>query len=691
MFGQPYNPIDVVYDCEIFINFFSMVVTPLDPNDHIKWRYEISARRNDGPYIAAALRSRYFKRMYGFNNKGFDYPLLNRLLQLLDGGEADPAVICRTLKAFAQRIIDDRRAGDKWAHIVHWKQEVVEQADLYLIHHFDNKNRATSLKTLEFNMRSRKVLDLPFHHTATLEPWQMDVVLDYNGNDTDETKRFAHHSREMIEFRDQLGPQFLNANDPKIGKAMFIRALEKRAPGCCYDSERKPRQTWRSSIALADVIFPWIKFETPSANDVLATLKAKVLDPSEVKDTMSEGRTAKAETKGVFKNLYAEIEGFRLDLGTGGLHGSVKNRIVIADALNELVDIDVEAYYPSIAIVNGLYPEHLGPAFVDVYRDLKDQRVVAKRAGNMVESDALKLANNGVYGDSNNMYGPFYDPQYTMAITVNGQLMLVMLVDELRKVPGLQVVQVNTDGMTLKVPRAMRGRFDEICKWWQWGTGMKLEEKQYSRMFIRDVNSYIAQYSNDDINGKDKGKYKRKGAYDWDLKVGAQKAWNKDHSSLIIQKAAAAAMCDGIDPVTFINNHPDPWDFLIREKVTGQSRLVLADGTPCQQTTRLFIATDGQPLIKIMPPLATSKTPDQERHFMVYAEGQASTYGPKGQFKCSICGEHGPTFKFKYQFEEHNKAKHTFKVKPCNVFEGGDLPGLDTKYYLQEAAKLILQ
>jgi hypothetical protein len=37
-------------------------------------------------------------------------------------------------------------------------------------------------------------------------------------------------------------------------------------------------------------------------------------------------------------------------------------------------DWDVESYYPSLAIANGLYPEHLGEAFVKVYADMKNDR-----------------------------------------------------------------------------------------------------------------------------------------------------------------------------------------------------------------------------------------------------------------------------------------------------------------------------
>ncbi|HVQ44533.1 MAG TPA: hypothetical protein VMT30_06210 [Candidatus Saccharimonadia bacterium] len=673
-------PIDVIYDCETFPNFFSCAITPLAKDDNTTWTYEISSRRNDAPTFAAALKSRYFRRMYGFYSLNFDSPLVHAFLKMWDAGIRDAMTLYTRLKALAQEII---AAGNRWSHRVHWRDEVAKQVDLFLIHHFDNPSRSTSLKTLQFNMRTRRVQDLPFHHSTVLEPWQMDVVRDYGLNDISSTKDFAWETMPMIEFREKLGDKHLNDNDTKIGKSFVIAALEKRWPGICYDSNRQPRQTWRSTVDLGECIFPWITFEHPEARAVLDRLKSTVLRADEI--TTGETGAAKVATKGVFKDLTATLDGFKFVFGTGGIHGSVINRIIKADATHEIADIDVKAFYPSIAIVNKIYPEHLGPGFVDVYAELKAERTTAQQAGDMVKSDALKLGNNGVYGESNNYYGPFLDPKYTMTVTVNGQLMLVMLGGELQKIPGLEIIQANTDGMTLRFPRSQRARFDAVCAWWQHGTGMELEEAQYSRMWIRDVNSYIAEYS----SGKKAGTFKRKGAYDYELKVGDQKAWHKDHSSLVIQKAANAALCDDHDPLDFIRHHQDPWDFLIREKVTGATRLVLADGTPCQQTTRYYVAHDGLPMFKIMPPLA--KAPDKPRKMSIHAEGQAIVYGAKANYHCSICGDHGPAFKFKKEFEEHNTMHHTFKVKVCNVYDGEPLAGLNLDYYLRETEKLLLQ
>jgi hypothetical protein len=55
------------------------------------------------------------------------------------------------------------------------------------------------------------------------------------------------------------------------------------------------------------------------------------------------------------------------------------------------VDADVASYYPAIILSLGLYPEAIGPAFLDVYREIRDQRVVAKRKAKEIKAEILAL------------------------------------------------------------------------------------------------------------------------------------------------------------------------------------------------------------------------------------------------------------------------------------------------------------
>jgi hypothetical protein len=468
---------DYVFDIETYPNVFTLAVEHSEAP--IRWSFEISDWRNDSREIVAFLQ--HLKdtdaRMVGFNNLGFDYPVLHTLIRM---GKADAA----TLYDKAMAIINSQDEGDgRWAHQVSPSDRFVAQIDLFKIHHFDNKARSTSLKVLEFNMRSDNIEDLPFPVGTTLTQAQVPVLKKYNAHDVAQTKKFMQVTTDMLNFREKLctlypGKDWLNFNDTKIGKEFFAMKLEE-AGVACYDygsKGRTPRQTKRPVIALKDAILPWIAFEQPEFSRVMDWLKAQTI----------------IETKGVFNDLTATIGGFTFVFGLGGIHGSIESEVIESDIDHIIVDLDVTSYYPNLAIVNGFYPAHLGQQFCVIYKNLFEQRKSYPKKS--AESAMLKLALNGVYGDSNNQFSVFYDPLYTMTITLNGQLLLCLLAEGLMHIPGLRLIQVNTDGLTVRVPRVNKWLVDVAAAAWQSRTGLNLEEATYKRMFISNVNNYLAEY-----------------------------------------------------------------------------------------------------------------------------------------------------------------------------------------------------
>ena len=561
---------DYVYDIETYPNVFTLAVE--HTGVPLRWSFEISPWRNDSKEIISFLQ--YLKdtnaRMVGFNNLGFDYPVLHTLIRM---GNSD----ARTLYDKAMAIIHGQDEGDRWMHSVKPSDRFVEQIDLYKIHHFDNKARSTSLKVLEFNMRSASIEDLPFPVGTELTQGQAPVLKQYNAHDVDQTKAFYFKTLEMIAFREDLTKKyqrdFMNHNDTKIGKDYFTMKLEE-AGVPCYEfgpQGRVPKQTKRSSIALRDAILPWIEFQQPEFIRILTWLKGQVI----------------TETKGVFEDVTCAVDGFTFVFGLGGIHGSVESEILESDDLSIIVDLDVSSYYPNLAITNRFYPAHLGEQFCDIYQHLYEQR---KTYGKKTAENAmLKLALNGVYGDSNNPFSVFYDPLFTMSITLNGQLLLCLLAEGLMHIDGLKLIQVNTDGLTVQVPRDNKWMVDMVRAAWESRTKLQLEEAVYSRMFIRDVNSYIAQYIN--------GSVKRKGAYEYNI------GWHQNHGGLVIAKVAEKVLIDGAPIRETVENWPDIMDFMLRTKVPRSSHLAWGN-TKVQNTSRYYIAKDGKPLMKWMPPLA---------------------------------------------------------------------------------------
>ena len=317
--------------------------------------------------------------------------------------------------------------------------------------------------------------------------------------------------------------------------------------------------------------------------------------------------------------------------------------------------------YPNIAISNRVYPAHLSEVFCDVYQDLYIQR---KSFGKKTAENAmLKLALNGTYGKSNDKYSVFYDPQYTMTITINGQLSLLMLADMLLQIEGLRIVQLNTDGITVAIPVDREEEYAKCCDNWQKQVKLELEFVDYKAMFIRDVNSYIAV--------KTDGSVKRKGAYQWKRE---ELGWHQNQSSLVIPMVAEQIMLKSFESnideeqidseiIGMLKQHyeadeKNKFDFLLRTKVDRSSRLVLRfeDGSEkeLQRICRYYPCKTGGKLIKLMPALEKNKTEDGEA-------------------------------------EDRNLSiDAAWNVKPCNNmldFHGD----IDYDYYVSEVRKLLIE
>lgn len=651
----------ICYDVECLPNFFSFYAIDLNSDTH--YYFEISEFRNDSwqfyAFLAWLRDNDWF--MIGFNSVGYDYNLIHAFMTEPVGFGPE------RFYAVSQSII---KSTDRFGVTVRPTDRYIKQIDLYKIHHFDNQAKSTSLKALQVNMRSESVLESEIPFDVPISQADIDrVMIPYNRHDVTETKKFALISMPMIDFRlsmmDQIKGDVINFNDTKIGKQL----LEQRLEDVCYTymgNRRERRQTPRAFIRLSECIFPYVRFQRPEFQRIHQWLHAQTI----------------TETKGAFDNVTATLDGFTFHFGTGGIHGSLDRAKLTADSEWAIMDDDVASLYPSIAIVNKLAPEHLGQRFVDEYSRLKEERF--KYAKGTPQNSALKLALNGTYGDSNSEYSVFYDPKFTMSITINGQLLLCMLAERLMTVPTLSLIQINTDGVTYRVHRSMLWLVEQIRTDWQKLTMLDLEQVEYNRMWIRDVNNYVAE----DV----KGKRKLKGAY-WtptkhpdDIQNASPTAWYKNFSADICAKAAVAHMTDGADIDQFVRSWSVPFDFMLREKTKGGHKLYIGE-TPQQKITRYYVAIQGEPMRKIMP----STHPHREGQFKqargvadhVYAEWhrtQGNVHNPELHTKN----------KSVYEPSRVTNMNAGMMVRECNHIGSFDWSNLDYSYYVEEARKLVI-
>lgn len=664
----------IVYDIETTPTAFTMNVMGL--HSDLDMTFEVSHYRDDR--LALFQWFAYWQMtetpMIGFNIIAFDYIVIHEFFN-------NQHMTVEDIYDFAMMLIRPSFGGDRFGHQIWQSDRFAPQIDLFKIHHFDNRAKSTSLKALEITMRSDKVSEMPIPFGTPLTEHQVRTVLiPYNKDDTRETKRFAHFSMDAINFRlqlsDTLKGDVLNFNDTKIGAKLLEQRLGDEL---CYSRDtgtRQPRQTVRDRIRLDEIIFPLVQFKNPEFNRVLTWMRTQTLNADEV--------TENIKTKGVFTGVHAHVGGIDFHFGTGGIHGSVIAQRFETTAESAIVDIDVASLYPNIAIVNNLAPEHLGQRFVEEYSRLPQERKEwqAKKGKKCPEANSMKLASNGTYGNSNNKFSVFYDPKFTMQITINGQLMLCMLAEMLLDVPTLRIIQINTDGITFCVHPSLISYTQRVYKSWEELTRLTLEEVRYSRMWIRDVNNYIAQAESGEV--KLKGAYWYPANFPDDISNAQPPAWHKDFSAVVVTKAAVAHMVEGADIERFVYGHSDPFDFMCRAKVDRSSRLMIGD-QEVQRITRYYVATSGGAMRKISPPTGT---PGAYKRKSGVSEFEYDTI--MGQIAPGAWDERIHTKnRSKYETREMG-IESGYLVAECNEASRFDFQNVNYDWYVEAAKKLVI-
>jgi hypothetical protein len=531
-----------VYDIETLKSCFTYSAINIDTEEIVQ--YVIHKDRNDFVELMNHLNG--CEGQIGFNNLNFDYPIIHYMMKnmFIFPSKYNSIEIIDLIYKETQSIIDVQNKPEFTFVAIKQSEVFIHQLDLFKIWHYNNKARSTSLKALEISMNYPNVMEMPISHTRddiTLE--EIPSILEYNLNDVLATYEFYKKSLPKIELRKSVNKQFdiscINWSDSKIGEELILKLYCDKTNKNPWDI--KKLRSNRTRIALNDIVLPYIKFQSNEFNKLLDYFKSKVI----------------TETKGAIK--YSVLyKGFKYDYGTGGIHGCIKAGIYESDDDYIIIDADVASLYPSLAITNNFFIEHLGEEFVQIYQSIIDMRLKAKTEGNMVLSDGFKLAANSVYGKSNDINSFLYDPKFTMAITVNGQLLLTMLAEELSNAIPLQVLQINTDGITIKIPKEFVDSYYALCKEWEIKTKLKLEYVEYSKMIIGDVNNYIAVTT--------KSKIKSKGRFEVDKVVGSEPAYHKDNSFRIIPLALQEYFVNNIPIEETIMNHTNIYDFCGRQK-----------------------------------------------------------------------------------------------------------------------------
>ena len=464
-----------VYDIETFYNMFCAWFVDVQTCE--LFYFEISERTNDWVALKEFTLNCRTDYWIGFNNCAFDYPVIHGMVTKSIDNALD-------IHKYANGII---KASNQSSWATRIRQPLVKQIDLFLINHYDNASKRTSLKKLEINMCLKRVQDLPYNPKLPLPHDGFDKVKEYCKHDIVATSHFLKRNMSAIELRMVLSTEYridmMNFNDSKIGTVIFKNALQKS--GVELYEGRSLLQTPRNSLLLSDCILPYIELKTPEFREIHNQILSRTLK-------LKEGDSSHdLSVKGVFKNLVAELAGVEFKFGSGGIHGSVSRQTFTDGGNYRLFELDVASYYPNLSIQNGIFPEHLQQIFCEVYLSLYLLRKSHPKGSAF--NKALKFALNGTFGNSGSKYSFMYDMKFLMSITLNGQLLMAMLIENVINIPTLSLVTANTDGLVISVHEDYFDLVDNEKLLWEDMTGLELEYTNYRLYAVRDVNNYYAE------------------------------------------------------------------------------------------------------------------------------------------------------------------------------------------------------
>lgn len=514
-------------DTECYRNYFLIQFKRLDTG-MVRYFQQTDDQPLDRAAVLATMRQ---LSLVSFNGIKYDMPMIGRALK---------GATCAELKTMSDELIVQGTP--------YWQIEQRYDSALPRLDHVDLIEVVpgfVSLKIYMGRLHCAKMQDLPIEHDAFTTPEQQDLLRQYCENDLNGTLALYRKFEAQIALRkamsEEYGFDLRSKSDAQIAEVV-IREKVSALTGVRVSKPDVGAKTFRYRAP------DFLRHAAPIAAGVVTMVRETDFVVDDAGYVKMPDSLAKAKIK-IGASVYR--------MGIGGLHSSEQSKAHQASDKLLILDRDVASYYPAIIIETGLYPTHLGLDFLSVYRDIRDTRIAAKRAGAKIQADTLKIVLNGSFGKFGNPFSVLYSPDLLIQVTLTGQLALLMLIEWLEQA-GVPVVSANTDGIVLACPVSRYKDACDVFSRWELATGFETEETRYRALYSRDVNNYIAL--------KTGGGVKLKGAYAEPEPVAS--SWPSPHNQICVQ-----AVCDFLEwgfPVeTTIRACRDIRQFLTVRTVNG--------------------------------------------------------------------------------------------------------------------------
>lgn len=530
----------ITYDCEVFAYDWVVVF-----KERATGRYTVI--HNDNYNLIAYINEN--NAYFGFNSKHYDRYIIQAIC-----AEFAPEEI----KKLNDYLIG---GGQGWQYppLLNGKYFKFNNVDLR-----DDTQQGLSLKAIEGHMGLNiKETEVDFNLDRPLNVGELLQTIEYCKHDVDATEMLIDIRKDYLKNKINLG-KLAGLSEEKalsMTNAKLTAAMLQATP--------TPHNDERNYTYPTNLKCEYISSEVFNFFD-------RLFDPNVSDEECFKGK------------LTITIGECTVTIGFGGIHGAILNYFwcVEEHPTEAIRNKDVGSYYPHLCTINGYTSRNIPSP--QIYADVLERRMQAKASGDTATANALKLVCNTTYGCLLNRYNPLYDPLMGRSVCISGQLYLLELAEHCyQDIPGLKIIQLNTDGMMVNCPTEYLALLDEICDEWQKRTGFELETDNIIKIAQKDVNNYVEVQDGD--KAKAKGGYLVKG-------IAPAGAFNVNNSCVIVASALKEYFVNCTPVEDTINKCNDIFQYQIIAKAGAKYKeayhLIDGEKHSVQKVNRVYATAD---------------------------------------------------------------------------------------------------
>lgn len=534
----------LVIDTEVYKDYFLLCAKQLS-DGKVRYFEMYSGAKLDNKAIRAMMRR---QTTISFNGLNYDLPIISAALKGWDNA---------AIKRLSDKII--KSGYPSWK--VCRDEQIEVPASWDHIDLMEVSPGRVSLKIYGGRMHAPKLQDLPIAPEDSIDSSLRSIMREYCINDLDTTEMLYRTLEKAIALRAEMSQQYGMDLRSKSDAQIAETVIKSELSSLTGEQYQAPKLAENYTFRYIDPQI--ITFKTPQLKRVFKAI---------VYELFQMGTTGSVAMPTWLRNNKIQIGNASYQMGIGGLHSCESAQFIRCAEDEMLSDWDVASYYPNIILQQRLAPKSLGAPFLKVYQSIVERRLEAKKSGDKVVADTLKIAVNGSFGKLGSKYSALYAPDLLIQTTLTGQLALLMLIERLEEA-GVRVVSANTDGIVIHHKKDLSSAVQQIMWDWMLDTSYSLERTDYAAIASRDVNNYVAV--------KHDGTAKGKGCF-------ASGGLQKNPDQIIVYEAVAAYIATGEPINKTITQCGDITKFCTVRQVKGGAKW---RGELLGKAVRFYLAT----------------------------------------------------------------------------------------------------